>query len=140
METKKFFPYHFNIDENYDITLDGLPDIQYYGPGSMMPAERAELEEWYAINKDKIKFNLNDQIAAYCSHGYYQFLIINLINLDVKLLATGLVHMIKLFEKVTTLDITDSHNSQCLHALFPPPFKSRPFGYHTPYGKRAKIC
>lgn len=79
METKKFFPYHFNIDENYDITLDGLPDIQFYGPGSMMPAERAELEEWYAINKDKIKFNLNDQIAEYCSHGFFfHFITLNI--------------------------------------------------------------
>jgi hypothetical protein len=108
LDTKKFFPYHFNVDDNYDITLDGLPDIDQYGPGSMMPAERAELQEWYATNKDKIKFNLNDQIAEYCSHGtcFYCFKLFGI--LDVKILVTGFVHMLKLFERVTTLDISDS--------------------------------
>jgi len=35
----------------------------------MSPNDKEELEKWYKENKDKIKFNLNDQLAEYCSNG-----------------------------------------------------------------------
>jgi hypothetical protein len=42
----------------------------------MSPEERKELEKWYQENKDKINFNLNDQIAEYCSNGQFYLKII----------------------------------------------------------------
>lgn len=70
IEQKMHFPHAFNVEENYNVFLDHLPDLKYYGPNSMMPEEKEALEKWHQENRHQ-KFSLNEALPEYCFNGRY---------------------------------------------------------------------
>ena len=91
---KGFFPHYFNIPENQNIILTGLPDIKYYDPDSMSNERRKEFLLWYDLNKHKT-FNFSQEIHEYCLS-------------DVKILMEGCMKFRELVMNVTgdeTIDL-----------------------------------
>jgi len=63
---KGHFPHLFNTTENWNYQ-GPLPDLEYYGPGSLKEEAEADLVAWY--EKEKIKghdFNLQRELEEYC--------------------------------------------------------------------------
>nr|XP_042912255.1 uncharacterized protein LOC122272524 [Parasteatoda tepidariorum] len=61
---KGYFPHLFNTVGNQSY-VGPVPDKQFYSPDSMSSSARAEFNQWYNQEKDKV-FNFEEEILAYC--------------------------------------------------------------------------
>ena len=87
---KGYFPHKFNKPNNYDTTLDHIPDLQYFDPDQCKtPEERSALTLWHSQQTGPWDFRT--EIIKYCDS-------------DVKVLLAALMSFRKLFQEITKLD------------------------------------
>ncbi|KAH7695179.1 hypothetical protein AAVH_37766, partial [Aphelenchoides avenae] len=63
---KMFFPYLFNLPENYDRQLDHLPHHRFYVPETMSIEKRQKFKKWYRKSRRQ-PFELCKKLVEYCT-------------------------------------------------------------------------
>ncbi|KAH7713077.1 hypothetical protein AAVH_19598, partial [Aphelenchoides avenae] len=63
---KMFFPYLFNLPENYGRQLDRLPHHSFYVPETMSTEKRQKFKKWYRKNRRQ-PFELCEKLVEYCT-------------------------------------------------------------------------
>ena len=61
---KGYFPHLFNTRANQGKILSHLPDMRYYNPDAMKPADRQKFKEWYKLHQDD-PFNFKHEMIKY---------------------------------------------------------------------------
>ncbi|KAH7698491.1 hypothetical protein AAVH_34415, partial [Aphelenchoides avenae] len=63
---KMFFPYLFNLPENYGRQLNHLPHHRFYVPETMSTEKRQKFKKWYRRNRRQ-PFELCEKLVEYCT-------------------------------------------------------------------------
>ena len=87
---KGYFPHFFNTCENQRY-VGALPAIEFYGPDTMIPAERAAFLDWYENTSPGYTFDLQKEIVEYC-------------QMDVEILRRACIQFRKIFLEVGETD------------------------------------
>ena len=100
---KVYFPHFFNKRANQGRALSHLPDIRYYNPNAMIPAEREKFVEWYELDRGD-PFDFKKEIIR-----YYQS--------DVHILPRCCLRFMALFMEKTSDDTTSGIDRFCIVSL-----------------------
>ena len=87
---KGYFPHFFNTCENQRY-VRALPAIEFYGPDTMAPAERAAFIDWYENTSPGYIFDFQKEIVEYC-------------QMDVEILRRACIQFGKIFLEVGETD------------------------------------
>jgi hypothetical protein len=97
VESKGWFPYLYNRNENLHTRLDNLPDKRFYNPESMKPEKALDFHHFYYTNAivKKTPFCLKEALIEYGTS-------------DVRILAHAVVKFRALFMQITGQDVIEN--------------------------------